>query len=144
MVLLMAMATNHHVAALAAGGRGSVGAAAVQGAVGAPSGCLPSQRRLAEITEMIHTASLFHDDVIDNAVRSLGILEYEYADNVDELLACAPEETTVTVAADTSAVDNVIPITAIPEDACPMASWSDTSSVRTTHASISSALATQG
>jgi len=25
------------------------------------------QRRLAEITEMIHTASLFHDDVIDNA-----------------------------------------------------------------------------
>lgn len=24
-----------------------------------------SQRRLAEITEMIHTASLFHDDVID-------------------------------------------------------------------------------
>jgi geranylgeranyl pyrophosphate synthase len=25
----------------------------------------PSQRRLAEITEMIHTASLFHDDVID-------------------------------------------------------------------------------
>jgi len=26
---------------------------------------LPTQRRLAEITEMIHTASLFHDDVID-------------------------------------------------------------------------------
>jgi geranylgeranyl pyrophosphate synthase len=25
----------------------------------------PSQKRLAEITEMIHTASLFHDDVID-------------------------------------------------------------------------------
>jgi len=24
-----------------------------------------SQKRLAEITEMIHTASLFHDDVID-------------------------------------------------------------------------------
>ncbi|KAL1925584.1 uncharacterized protein VTP21DRAFT_467 [Calcarisporiella thermophila] len=34
-----------------------------------PDGCtiLPSQRRLAEITEMIHTASLLHDDVIDNA-----------------------------------------------------------------------------
>lgn len=28
---------------------------------------LKSQRRLAEITEMIHTASLFHDDVIDDA-----------------------------------------------------------------------------
>ncbi|QSL64454.1 hypothetical protein MERGE_001755 [Pneumocystis wakefieldiae] len=27
----------------------------------------PSQRRLAEITEMIHTASLLHDDVIDNS-----------------------------------------------------------------------------
>lgn len=29
---------------------------------------LPSQRRLAEITELIHTSSLLHDDVIDNAV----------------------------------------------------------------------------
>ena len=27
----------------------------------------PSQKRLSEITEMIHTASLFHDDVIDTA-----------------------------------------------------------------------------
>jgi geranylgeranyl pyrophosphate synthase len=29
---------------------------------------LPTQKRLAEITEMIHTASLFHDDVIDKVI----------------------------------------------------------------------------
>lgn len=29
---------------------------------------LPSQRRLAEITEIIHTASLLHDDVIDSSI----------------------------------------------------------------------------
>ncbi|KAI4207950.1 MAG: hypothetical protein LQ346_000287 [Caloplaca aetnensis] len=33
-----------------------------------PSDILPSQRRLAEITELIHTASLLHDDVIDNSI----------------------------------------------------------------------------
>jgi len=32
-----------------------------------PEGVLPSQKKLAEITEMIHTASLLHDDVIDVA-----------------------------------------------------------------------------
>lgn len=32
------------------------------------SSILPSQRRLAEITELIHTASLLHDDVIDHSV----------------------------------------------------------------------------
>ncbi|KAF2402436.1 terpenoid synthase [Trichodelitschia bisporula] len=32
------------------------------------SGILPSQRRLAEITELIHTASLLHDDVIDHSL----------------------------------------------------------------------------
>ncbi|KAI9682759.1 MAG: coq1 putative hexaprenyl diphosphate synthase [Trizodia sp. TS-e1964] len=32
------------------------------------SDILPSQRRLAEITELIHTASLLHDDVIDESV----------------------------------------------------------------------------
>ncbi|KAI4151446.1 MAG: hypothetical protein L6R39_002044 [Caloplaca ligustica] len=32
------------------------------------SDILPSQRRLAEITELIHTASLLHDDVIDSSI----------------------------------------------------------------------------
>ncbi|GMH57875.1 hypothetical protein TrVE_jg11864 [Triparma verrucosa] len=34
---------------------------------GGESPLLPTQRRLAEITEMIHTASLFHDDVLDSS-----------------------------------------------------------------------------
>ncbi|CAL8577719.1 coq1 putative hexaprenyl diphosphate synthase [Xanthoria parietina] len=38
------------------------------GYANANSDILPSQRRLAEITELIHTASLLHDDVIDNSI----------------------------------------------------------------------------
>lgn len=39
---------------------------------GAELDILPTQRRLAEITELIHTASLLHDDVIDHSISRRG------------------------------------------------------------------------
>ncbi|KAK3622140.1 coq1 putative hexaprenyl diphosphate synthase [Elasticomyces elasticus] len=39
---------------------------------GVDASVLPSQRRLAEITELIHTASLLHDDVIDTSIARRG------------------------------------------------------------------------
>ncbi|KAI1505189.1 hexaprenyl pyrophosphate synthase [Biscogniauxia marginata] len=36
------------------------------------SDILPSQRRLAEIAELIHTASLLHDDVVDHSISRRG------------------------------------------------------------------------
>ena len=59
------------------------------------------------------------DAAVDAAIRSLSILEYEYETEADQLLACAPEETTVLVAADTGAVDHVIPIGALPRVCVP-------------------------
>ena len=57
---------------------------------------LPTQRRLAEITEMIHTASLLHDDVIDTAAlrRSVQSVNSKFGDKLailagDYLLATA-------------------------------------------------------
>jgi hexaprenyl-diphosphate synthase len=45
---------------------------------------LPSQKRLAEITEMIHTASLLHDDVIDSSLtrRSKPSANAEYGNKL--------------------------------------------------------------
>jgi geranylgeranyl pyrophosphate synthase len=53
-------------------------------AKGVFSPILPSQKRLAEITEMIHTASLFHDDVIDKATsrRSVASVNQVFGNKV--------------------------------------------------------------
>ena len=75
------------------------------------------------------------DAAVDAAIRSLSILEYEYENEAEQLLACAPEETTVLVAADTGAVDHVIPSEPCLEDAYRTASSNATSSTRTTRTS---------
>jgi all-trans-nonaprenyl-diphosphate synthase len=42
-------------------------------AIAVDGGLTPRHRRLAEITEMIHTASLVHDDVVDEAATRRGV-----------------------------------------------------------------------
>ena len=59
------------------------------------------------------------DAAVDAAIRGLSILEYECESEADQLLACAPAEMTVLVAADTGAVDHVIPIGALPHGCVP-------------------------
>lgn len=51
---------------------------------GSNMGATPSDRRIAEITEMIHTASLFHDDVIDKATtrRNIPSVNQVFGDKV--------------------------------------------------------------
>ena len=74
MVLLMSAASNAHAEArgLDLIGR-AAGAGAAPGREGEAVTVLSSQLRLSEITEMIHTASLLHDDVIDMADSRRGV-----------------------------------------------------------------------
>ncbi|CAN0033214.1 unnamed protein product [Pylaiella littoralis] len=64
MVILMSQACNSHAQQLRSTGGGIDQGTQMQN---------PLQLRLAEITEMIHAASLFHDDVIDEADTRRGV-----------------------------------------------------------------------
>ena len=52
--------------------------------IGEDPDILPAQRRLAEITELIHTASLLHDDVIDHSLtrRSASSANIEFGNKM--------------------------------------------------------------
>ena len=73
----MVLAVSYALNAQAEGGGGSGAAAGAEGSKNSSrhawGSASPSQKRLAEITEMIHTASLFHDDVIDKATTRRGV-----------------------------------------------------------------------
>ncbi|XVE59462.1 hypothetical protein DITRI_Ditri05aG0048300 [Diplodiscus trichospermus] len=62
-LLLMATALNVHVPELPPAGDGDT----------LPTDLRTSQQRIAEIAEMIHVASLLHDDVLDDADKRRGI-----------------------------------------------------------------------
>ena len=75
------------------------------------------------------------DAVVDADIR-------ECENEADQLLACAPEEMTVLVAADTGAVDHVIPVGALPRGCVLTASWNATLSAQTKRISKPTADAT--
>ena len=74
--------------------------------------CARPATRIKELEDQL-------DAAVDAATRSFSILEYEYENEADQLLACAPEDTAVHVAADTGAVDHVIAIGALPRGCVP-------------------------